>query len=171
MLAKIQTQHVGDLSGGQPPPPETVIHCGVALPRRRLYQLLRLPLVSSCGGFHVEFETFLRRHAATKPTESVALHPAFLPFSTLSRASRRSSSSSLSLMRLSTSTPLKKTLSIWETTEPSLAWRRPSSRSEASFNNHALTSLISPLPRPLPPRLPPLLAARRRSSARFGECA
>jgi hypothetical protein len=91
-------------------------------------------------------------------------HPLLRPFSTISSASRRASSSSVSFILRSSSRSRAWLLIIWLTAVAAPRSTSPESTSAASFLSCALSSAISALAL----LRPPLEALRRRSAARLG---
>ena len=98
------------------------------------------------------------------PVQPVLAHPAFLPFKTSSRASRRPASSSSSRILRSCSMALITVLKIWFTT----AARAPLHRAVQDAGGEVLQLLLEVRELPVALALRPCEALRLRSSARSG---
>src|SRR3712207_3293578 len=143
MLVQVQEHNHGQLPGGLPAPREPHIVQCVGVARAALREPPGLLLVAPRGGQYVQPEALLRREPVVELAEPPASHPAFLPLSTLSRASSLSSSSPSSFHFLSSSSALSLTFRTCETTAASARASSPDNTRSARAWSWSLTPLSS----------------------------
>src|SRR5918993_621973 len=161
----IHIRENGQFPRSLPPPDESPVVHGVAAASAGGRGALGFLLVSTSQRQDVQSESLLRREPVVMATQPLlAVHPLLRAFSTISSASSRASSSSVSFILRSSSRSLAWLLIIWLTAVAAPRSTSPERTSAASFLSCALSPAISALAL----LRPPLEALRWRSAARLG---